>query len=799
MIGKLFRLFEQALQANAKTSASSMVIAGALGTIVFGLYGVLWLYVTPLSHESFPMRLIGIVACLCLWLRGRWPARCRKYLPWLWFSTVTYALPFFSTYQLLASDYSLLRSMLEVATMFFIIGIFPNYALAGISLVLGMGFGALAAYLMVPDFWALNHQILLSVHLQVMAYVVVAGMIFMRSHLKGQLAQEKLDTLKSLTTCIALEMRNPINQIRYRVDLIQQRLPLPGITGEGRLVPAADLEFIYQEISRCRLSTNWGAQVVEMTMDEMGFTPIDKANFRHLSAAVVTRRAMNEFGYQTSGERDRVSLTVREDFVFRGDETRYLYVLFNLLKNAIFYFSEHPEAGIKIIVDDQSVTVEDTGPGMKPEVLARAFEPFHSVGKPGGTGLGLSFCKRTMRAFGGKITCESVPGDFTRFVMSFPRISNRDMAAYKEKVMEHAKTVLQGKNILIVDDSTRIRKTAREVLASVGALIDEAGDGQMALEMLTRKRYDAMLLDLSMPELDGYATAETIRRGGIPGQEHMPIAVHSSETWQPAKARLDRIGVDAFIPKDCEPLEMVEALSRAHASAALRQKTLAASSTLAGKTVLLADGESFSRKYVRMALQERGMKVIEASNDAAIMDALNGKRRVDVVLTDLQMPTIDGVGITRAIRTLAPPLCTTPVMAMSTNSKEALLSAAHEAGIDEVIAKPVDLMDLFQKLNRQLMVVSDADELARVLRDVRSKLDSLAAQAAANDRGLGQELMYAILELTGRINARAFHAELRAQYEFTREKGEWPAGDWVPRLRELFGEVERRFARHVPA
>ena len=533
-------------------------------------------------------------------------------------------------------------------------------------------------------------------------------------------------------------------------------------------------------------------------MDEMGFTPIDTTEFHHLSAAAVTRKAVDEFSYQNAGERSRVSLSVRDDFIFRGDETRFAYVLFNLLKNATYYFNEHPEARITIVVDDQRVTVEDSGPGMKPDVLARAFEPFHSVGKPG-TGLGLSFCRRTMRAFGGRITCTSVTGEFTRFVMRFPRISGKELEAYEASLLKRAKEVFHGRQILIVDDAPRLRANAREVLGPLGVQVDEAENGRMALDMLARRRYDAMLLDLSMPVLDGYDTAETIRRGGVPGLEHMPIVVQSSEAQQPARSRLDRIGVDAFIPKGSEPLELIDALCRAHASAARREAALASSSTLEGKTLLLADDEAFSRRALRAALQERGMKVIEVADGRTAVDLLMGGSRIDAVLTDIQMPLLDGLGIARTIRALPPPLCNLPVMAMSTHGSAALFSAAQEAGIDDVLAKPVDLMALFQKLNQQLMVAVDADELSRVLRELRVKLGQLTLQVATDNRGMAQELMHDILELAGRINARAFHAELRAQYDFTQEKGQWPTGDWLPRLRDMFAEVERRFTPPVAA
>ena len=796
---RLFLLFGRELRESTKRSKHSMIAVGTIGLLAHVVYGFLWSYVAPVDHENVWLRVVGALSCMGLLLNRHWPARWKPYLPWYWFAVVLYSLPFFATFQLLGSNYSTQRSMLEVTMVFFVIIVFSQPWIAVANMALGVALAIFFAHLLIPDFASFNHSIVVSAHLHVMIYTLLVGLIFSRSNLKGQLAQEKLNTMRELTTCIALEMKNPINQIRHRLGLIQQRLPHPGISGQSHSVPAMDMETIYREISKCRQSVNWGAQVIEMTLDEMGFTPIDKTEFRHLSAAAVTRKAVDEFSYQNTGERARVSLAVREDFIFKGDETRYMYMLFNLMKNATYYFNDHPDACVTIVVDEQCVTVEDTGPGMKPDVLARAFEPFHSVGKPGGTGLGLSFCKRTMQAFGGRIGCESVLGSGTRFTMRFPRIGSRELVAYEECLLKRTREMLQGRQILIVDDAPRLRASARVLLEPLGLQVDEAEDGRMALEMLARKRYDIMLLDLSMPVLDGYDTAEAIRRGGVPGQEHMPIVVHSAEMQQPAKAHLDRIGVDAFIPKDCKPLELLDALCRAQASATHRQETLASCSTLTGKTLLLADDEAFSRKYLRAALQERGMKVIEVSDGRTAMDLVTSHTRIDVVLTDIQMPVIDGIGLARAIRALPLPRCNTPMLAMNSHGGQALFSAARDAGIDDFLAKPVDLMELFQKLNQHLTVVVDAHELSQVLNELKHKLNALTEHVEMNDCDRGLELMHAILELSGRINARAFHTELRRQHDITREKHQFPTGDWLPRLNDLFAQVEHSLMPVVPA
>ena len=647
-----FLRFDRTLKENTTRSAYSMVTVGAIATVIHCIYGVLWIYVTPLEHETVWLRLAGALSGFGLLINKRWPAPLKKFLPWYWFGVVLYTLPFFATFQLLGSNYSMLRSMVEVTMIFFVIIVFPQPVLAVTNMAIGIAVAILAAYLTIPDFASLNHAIVKSIHMQVMVYALVAGLIFSRSNLKGMLAQEKTETLKALAGSIAHELRNPLSQLKYRLDAMGQRLPRPSTDGQSLSIPAADLDAIYGEVAKSKFAIDRGMQVIAMTLDELNSKPLDKAELRYLSASTVTRKAVDEFGYQSASERERVSVEVVNDFIFKGDETRYVFILFNLLKNATFYFCQYPRARIRIVVDAHTVVVEDTGPGMKPEVLARAFEPFHTAGKSGGTGLGLSFCKRNMVAFGGDISCESELGEFTRFVLRFPAVSSEEFHAHERRVLNQAAEVFAGKNLLVVDDVQILRATATSMLVPLGAHVDEAENGQMALEMMTRKAYDAMVLDLSMPVLDGYATAEKIRSGCVPGQEHIPIVVYTSEPPHVARIKLERVGVDAFVSKPCTQLELIEALHQAYTLASKRERTMAVSAELSGKTILLVDDEALNRKYLRAVLQDRGLRVLEAGNGNAALDQLTNSARVDAVVTDIHMPGLDGLEMARAIRLL---------------------------------------------------------------------------------------------------------------------------------------------------
>ena len=150
------------------------------------------------------------------------------------------------------------------------------------------------------------------------------------------------------------------------------------------------------------------------------------------------------------------------DFTFRGEETSFTLILFNLIKNALHYLPTHPGITVTVTIDGgypDRVVVRDTGPGIAPEQMGRLFEEFQTSGKSEGTGLGLAFCRRAMRAFGGDITCRSRLGEFTEFTLSFPAVPEAEIEAHQEAILQRARVMLAGKRILVVDDEALMRRS----------------------------------------------------------------------------------------------------------------------------------------------------------------------------------------------------------------------------------------------------------------------------------------------------------------------------------------------------
>lgn len=831
---EIFSSFNRLLNENAQRSPYSMVAVGIIGSVAHCFYGLLWTQITPLEHENVWLRLVGAMSCFGLLINKHWPESWKRFLPWYWFAVVLYSLPFFATFQLFGSNYSALRSMLEVTMVFFVVIVFSQPVLIICNMVLGVALAAYAAALTIPNFSALNHGVFFSVHLHLLIYTLIGGLVFSRSNLRGLRAQEKVEVMKALMGSVANEVKAPLAQLTQRLEKMGTLLPNHVVGIQSQTIYVSDLEEMYTELAKCMEEIHRSKQVIDMTMDEIHAKPIDRSGHTYLSASATVTKALAEFSFAKASDRERITVLTNTDFMFKGDETRFIFTLFNLLKNAIYYFDQYPKASIVIRVNHQSVSVDDTGPGMKPEVYARVFEAFHSVGKPGGTGLGLSFCKRSMRAFGGDISCESVPGSYTRFVMSFPRVAPHELYARDENVKQRAIEIFTGKRILVVDDSRHFRNTTKKMLSVLQVDIDEAEDGNEALAKLAAQPYDAMLLDLSMPGLDGYATAEKVRAGAVPGLENLAIVAHSSESPHAARVRLERIGVNEFVSKGCSPLEMFDAMCRAHDASKRLAKSQEVGTAPSGKVVLLIEDDDFFRKYLRTALLAEGFRVQEAPNGQIALNLLNDASvTIDAVLTDIHMPGLDGFEIARTLRARALPQSALPVIALSAHCDDSMLSEGREAGISGFLTKPVKAAELGRVLSRHLdggdvdgrqeeavaaspapndpSLILDvtkleglrrmgllADDLLQALNDARTQVEELAAHVKTMDFDQAKTLLHDLMGLTAQLGAEAAHGDTRARYVFMHESGNWPMdGNWLPQLGQRLMETERQLKAHL--
>ena len=273
----------------------------------------------------------------------------------------------------------------------------------------------------------------------------------------------------------------------------------------------------------------------------------------------------------------------------RGDGLRIEQILINLVSNAI-KFTERGEVSVRVRTDEVEeaqlrvhAEVRDTGIGIAPEAQARLFAPFTQADagiarRFGGTGLGLSICKRLVELMGGAIGVRSQPGLGSTFWFELPLErgagSEPASAAIPAPAAASASgSRLAGMHVLVVDDSAMNRDLVQRALALEGAEATLAADGQQAIELLrSRPRaFDAVLMDVQMPVLDGLSATRRIR--DELGLAALPVIAFTAGVGADQQAAARAAGADDVLPKPMDLEQMTLLLLRWVEPTGLREAT----------------------------------------------------------------------------------------------------------------------------------------------------------------------------------------------------------------------------------
>jgi len=266
----------------------------------------------------------------------------------------------------------------------------------------------------------------------------------------------------------------------------------------------------------------------------------------------------------------------------RVDKTRFIQIFVNLLTNAVKYT---PEGGhIRFTVEQLSrtetvvlvrFTVQDDGTGMSPEFLAHAFEPFERERDDGqiGTGLGLAIVRNLVELMGGTIRIDSAPGKGTAAVVELPLEIAPEP---KRESPQREWTSLAGRRFLLCEDNDINAEIAAELLKNVSAASDRAADGEIGLERFITSppgTYDAILMDVRMPRMDGIAAAAAIRGLDRPDARTVPIIALTANAFEEDRERCLSAGMDAHIAKPIDPEKLYAVIASAIAGPAGEEPT----------------------------------------------------------------------------------------------------------------------------------------------------------------------------------------------------------------------------------
>ena len=256
-----------------------------------------------------------------------------------------------------------------------------------------------------------------------------------------------------------------------------------------------------------------------------------------------------------------------------GDTTRLRQLLMNLAENAVKYTREgHVDITVTagpITTDGMSMVfaISDTGPGIPPERMDSIFEEFNKAyaysdghGRYGGTGLGLAISKRLTELHGGKLTVDSKLGSGTTFTTIIPYtvVAPEDVGPTTESNVE-----LHDLRLLVADDNEFNLMVATDELTDAipGVRIDVARNGKEAVEQALLHGYDAILMDVQMPEMNGYDATRAIREAElIHGTRRIPILAMTANALDTEIARCHEAGMDGFVPKPFRREELLSEL-----------------------------------------------------------------------------------------------------------------------------------------------------------------------------------------------------------------------------------------------
>jgi signal transduction histidine kinase len=253
---------------------------------------------------------------------------------------------------------------------------------------------------------------------------------------------EKLQVMQSICSNIAHEMRTPLSGIRSSISGVDEYLPeLIKAYELSRETNAQDSSSIRKDhlsrlsstSDRITLMIDQANTVIDMLLMNLREKSLDENQMNICFAKDCIEQAIERYPFR-SDEKDKVELELSEDFKFLGIESMFIYVIFNLLKNALYSLRSAQkgkiyisiETGIKtsLLPAEDSVNLisfRDTGEGAEEEVINKMFDSFYTT-KEGGTGAGLAYCKRTIESFNGKIECESIVGEYCEFRIYFPEV-----------------------------------------------------------------------------------------------------------------------------------------------------------------------------------------------------------------------------------------------------------------------------------------------------------------------------------------------------------------------------------------
>ncbi len=397
------------------------------------------------------------------------------------------------------------------------------------------------------------------------------------------------------------------------------------------------------------------------------------------------------------------------DFSFHihGIEKEYLYtdqlrlnqIYINILSNAIKYTEPGGTVSVDLIEEASDkdgcvklvYVVTDTGIGMSKEYMETMYQPFSRqvdsrVNSIQGTGLGLAITRQMVELIGGTIDCESEQGKGTTFTVAL-----HIPVADKQWENMH----LEPMDILIVDDDAVMLETAVDTLTELGANAESAKSGMEALGMIEHRHqagrdYQVVIIDWKMPDMDGLETIAKIRSEiGT----NVPILLISAYDWSDIEDQAKEAGANGFVSKPLFASTIYHKINDLIGKESQSIEPEDDDSDLAGMRILIAEDNDINWEIISVMLSMYGIETERAQNGRICVEMMKEAKEGSyaLIFMDVQMPEMNGLDATRAIRNLPDPWASSiPIIAMTADAFSENVTECLNAGMNGHIAKPID-------------------------------------------------------------------------------------------------------------
>lgn len=421
----LFKKVFSFINKNAFEAEPHFLPFGIIAGIGFASYYFIWHNLTVQPYENAFLRLVAVFLCLGLTLKKFWPKGIHFFLPIYWYVSLTYTLPFFFTFMLLKNGTSTLWPMNTMIALILLI-LLTDW----ISMIFILEIGILLAWILYL-ITTTNPQLPDNISGLIVTYipVILAGAFFV--YKKDKIHEEKLRSMSDIAASIAHELRTPLATLSMAVDNLKETYP--------RLIEAYKLakqnnlpiylikeryfQKLEQGFSSIETETRSAFTFIDMLLKNVN-PDINEGVTGVFSITDCVNKALERYPFSIE-QRILIDWNTEgvNNFNIIGNEILLTHVLFNLIKNALYYISVARKGKIKIWLEKDEIYnrlyFKDTGSGISEDALPHIFDRFYSKTYHG-AGIGLTFCKMVLESMKGMIVCESKEGSYTLFILSFP-------------------------------------------------------------------------------------------------------------------------------------------------------------------------------------------------------------------------------------------------------------------------------------------------------------------------------------------------------------------------------------------